>query len=157
MTRSPSCNYSYVLEEPHQSTSLCYYWGRCGHYILVVPVAVRDALYVSFWQEAMLSEGQTEGKGSKQKQRGKKKDSQTTSYTIRNVYVFEKLCQLPAMKALERKAMVLNTSQCSCETVPAPRFKNKRINNLPHKSYTTSVKAVWFQSLNCFPDRTQSW
>lgn len=80
-------------------------------------------------------------RGQNRSEGGKKKDSQTTSHTIHNVYVFEKLCQLPAMKILERKAMVLNTSQCSCETVPAPRFKNKRIDNLPHKSYVTSVKA----------------
>lgn len=158
MTRSPSCNYSYVLEEPHQSPSLVVLLLRamwtlhsscpCGCQRLIVCQLLAGSYAVRRpdWR-----------KGVKTEAEGEKKDSQTTSYTIHNVYVFEKLCQLPAMKTLERKAMVLNTSQCSCETVPAPRFKNKRIDNLPHKSYATSVKAVWFQSLNCFPDRMQSW
>jgi hypothetical protein len=95
----------------HVLLQLCCYWGTRGHYILVVTVAVRDALYVCFWQEALLSEARLKERGQN-RNRGEKKDSRTTSYTIHNVYVFEKLCQLLAMKILEKKQwfwIVLNT------------------------------------------------
>jgi len=138
VTGSPSCNHLYVLKDPCPCTSpvvllLRDTWTlhsscHCGCQRCIVCLLLAGSSVVR---------GQTEGKGSKQKQR-EKKDSRTTSYTIHNVYVFEKLCQLLAMKILEKKAMVLNSSQHSCEIFPAPHFKNKWIDNLTHKSYVTS-------------------
>lgn len=64
-------------------------------------MAASDTLYVWLWQEAMLSEGQTDGEGSKQKQR--KKDSHTMGYMIHTVSVYEKLGQLLVMKIFEKK------------------------------------------------------
>lgn len=54
----------------------------CGAYVLVAIVAVRDTLYIWFWQEAMLSEGQTDGVGSKQKQRKKDSHTMVTRYIL---------------------------------------------------------------------------
>lgn len=112
MTGSPSCNHLYVLKDPCPCTSpvvllLRDTWTlhsscHCGCQRCIVCLLLAGSSVVR---------GQTEGKGSKQKQR-EKKDSRTTSYTIHNVYVFEKLCQLLAMKILEKKQwfwIVLNT------------------------------------------------
>lgn len=90
-------------------------------------MAASDTLYVWLWQEAMLSEGQTDGEGSKQKQR--KKDSHTMGYMIHTVSVYEKLGQLLVMKIFEKKARVLNTSEHPCEIAPPSHFINKSIDN----------------------------
>lgn len=88
----------------------------------------------------MLSEGQTDGEGSKQKQR--KKDSHTMGYMIHTVSVYEKLGQLLVMKIFEKKARVLNTSEHPCEIAPPSHFINKSIDKLAHQGHVTNQECL---------------